>query len=400
MHRFSEFKHLYQLLACISAGALLLATQGCKSGEGKDNAVTVNMDASSGSTADTVVVTQVEQQHVIGPAAARDLNYRVAWQNLDIGKNIQILTVQGDSVFALDQRNFLTRIRIQDGGRLWRIGVAEPIEQILGITILGDRVYVTTGAAMLVLEGGTGSQIGKQRFDRIASTAPVYFGGYLIYGARNGQVIWHSTAVGYQWRAYQVAHSIQLAPELSDGVLVVVGNDGTLISIDAAHATRYWSTELLDSVVASPTLGNGVVYVAGLDQHLRAYDLTSGQNLWKVLTESPLTDSPVLINDRIYQQIPGRGLSCFEALPPDSPGGKFIWKSEGSTGNVILQRRENLFVWDQKANVLNIIEAKTGSVVKSVNLPQVRKLVAAGDKGAELFAASDDGRLVRLVPRN
>jgi outer membrane protein assembly factor BamB len=382
------------------AAIALLAAAGCKSGDRAEepSGGRGGLAANTGSSASPAITTEVEQRHVIGPAAASELNYRVAWQYVGPDRGVKVFTVQGDSAFLVDGRNFLTRIR--DGSKIWRVDVAEPLDDIFAVNLIGDRVYVTTGGSMLVLDAATGTAIGKQRFEKVANTAPALFGGYLIYGSRNGQIIWHNYQVGYPWRGYQVATTIAIPPVISDGVLVAVGNDGTVVSLDARHATRYWSNKLLDAVVAAPAVGDAAVFVAGLDQYIRAFDLTSGRTLWKVLTESQLTESPVLVGDRVYQQVPSEGLVCFKAQPPDMPGGELIWKSPGVKGSVVLGRRDQLFVWDNAGQRISVLQAKDGGIVRTVDLPQVRRLLIAGSKNDEIYAASDDGRVVRVVPRN
>ena len=346
------------------------------------------------------IAAQVEKDYVIGPAAARELNYRVAWQFLGAGNGIKTLCVQGDSAFVLDGRNFLTRIKTQDGNRLWRVAVAEPIDEIQGITLLENHVYVTMGESMLVLDAGTGSQIDKRRLEKIANTAPAVSGAFLVYGSRDGQAIWFSSQVGYQWRGYKVAHSVELPPVVSGQHVVVIGNDGTLVVLNAASASQLWNTRLLDQIVAPAAVGNGVVYVAGMDQYLWAFDINSGRRLWKVLTDSPLTQPPTLIGDRVYQQMPHQGLACFNALPQDTPGGERIWTAEGAKGNVLFQRKDNLFAWDGPSQRMTVLEAKRGGIGGTVELPQVRHLTVSGENNNDIYAASNDGRVVRLVPRN
>ncbi|MCI0675908.1 MAG: PQQ-binding-like beta-propeller repeat protein [Phycisphaerales bacterium] len=394
MHRLRE-----AIVRFLSASGCFVAllSGGCQSsGPQTDSVGAIN--APSG--ADPQVAAAIERDHVIGPAAARELNYRVAWQHPTGGKGVKHLSVQGDSVFVLDGQNFLTRLRVEDGSRLWRLSVADPIEEILGVTLLGDRLYLTTGGSVLVLEAASGSQVGKQVLDKIANTEPAVYDQFLVYGSRNGQLVWHSTQIGYRWRAYQVAPSIPVPPVLADGYVVTVGNEGTVMVLSASAASQVWSKKLLEPVVCAPAAGNSAIYVAGMDQYLWAYDITSGRTLWKVLTESELRDSPVLIAEKVYQQIPRQGLSCFEAMPPDSPGGQLVWKNPSVRGNVIAQRRDELLAWDQAGKKLSVLTATRGSVVKDVGLPQAERVLVVGENAKDLYAASADGRVVRVTSRN
>jgi hypothetical protein len=387
----------------ILAGMVLLPA--CKSDQGADSGSSSRSGrataSGTGSMEDPKVAAQIESQYVIGPDAARELDCRVDWQNPQAGKNLRKVWVQGDSVFALDGQNLLSRILLKGGDRLWRVAAADPYEEILGVNFIAERVYVTTGGAAFVLDANTGALVGKQTLQAIANTQPVAHETYLLYGSRNGQAVWHSYPVGYQWRSYQVAPSIQVEPVLVGSRLAVVGTDGTIMVLDARNATQWWSKKLLSAVVAPPAIGPAAVYVAGTDQHVWAFDINDGRSIWRTLTESSLTQSPVLIGDFVYQQVPSQGLVCFDALPPDSPGGKIAWKAAGVAGNVVMRRRDQLYVWDAEGRRLTILDAKRGGVVKSIVLPRVKFLTIPDPTGqdADIIAADNDGYVVHLVPR-
>lgn len=345
---------------------------------------------------------QLDSSLVIGSTVARDLGYRVDWQYPVAGKNLKLLTVQHDSVFALDENNYLTRIDREDGTRVWRIPISYPLAEIQGVTYLPDynRVLVISGGDLFVLNAPDGSQIGRQHLEKIANTEALSFGDQIIYGSRNGQLIWHSHAIAFQSNGYHIANSIKLTPLNQGQLIVVTGNGGELVVIDASSASKYWSKKLLDGVVAQPVIGNGAVYVAGLDQHIWAFDLGSGRNLWRYLTESPLTDSPVVIGDLVFQQVPEEGLICFEALPRSKPGGEIVWSDPNVAGNVVTTRRENLIIWNQQNQQMDVLTSLRGGHVSTINLPFVDKLMATSTVEGDLYAYHRDGRVVRLVPRN
>ena len=345
---------------------------------------------------------QLDSSLVIGPSVARELGYRVDWQYATAGKNLKLLTVQHDSVFALDENNYLTRIDREDGTRVWRIPISYPLAEIQGVTYLPDynRVLVISGGDLFVLNASDGSQIARQHLEKIANTEALSFGDQIIYGSRNGQLIWHSHAIAFQSSGYQIANSIKLMPLNLGRVILVTGNDGELVVIDASSASKYWSKKLLDGVVAQPAITDSAIYVAGLDQHIWAFDLVSGRNLWRYLTESPLTDSPVVIGDLVFQQVPAKGLICFKALPISKPGGEIVWSDPNVAGNVVTTRRENLIIWNQDNKQMDVLTSQRGGHVSTINLPFVDKLMTTSTVEGDLYAYHRDGRVVRLVPRN
>ena len=57
-------------------------------------------------------------------------------------------------------------------------------------------------------------------------------------------------------------------------------------------------------------------------------------------------------------------------------------------------------VWHKAPRQLTLVDAGQGNVIKSIDLPQVRHLLASRMQAGDLYAAGDDGRVIRLVPRN
>ena len=343
----------------------------------------------------------LERDYLIGPDAARKLGLRIVFQSQtrpENGSGIKQVSVQADAIFVLDGLNFLTRLRRTNGQRLWRLPVAGRLDKIHGITYqpVAERVFLTTTSHILVLDDDTGSMIDKQSLGQIASTAPVAYGEFFIYGSRNGQVVWHSTNVGYQWRGYQVSPTIRVAPLLIGDVVVAMGSDGRVMVLDAPSAAGIWNKRLLNEVATPPATDNGLVYIAGLDQYLWAIDIATGRTLWKYLADTPLDRPPFVLAGQLYQQIPGTGLHCFVARPLDSPGGEILWIAPEVSGDVIGAREHRLFVWEPDDRVLMVVDAKRGGVMESVSLPDVKHLFMPG--AGELFAAGDDGRVTALVP--
>ncbi|MEE8131417.1 MAG: PQQ-binding-like beta-propeller repeat protein, partial [Vicinamibacterales bacterium] len=235
----------------------------------------------------------LEHQYLIGPGIARQLGLRIDLQTRthpEDRSGIKLLSIQDDAVFVLDGVNFLTRLRRSDLQRLWRLPVAGRLDEIQGITYhpATERVFLTASAHLLVLDNDTGSMIDKQKLGQIAATAPVVFGPFFIYGARNGQVVWHSYEVGHQWRAYQVSPTMRVKPLLVDEMVIATGSDGRVMVLDAPSASGIWDKRLLNEVVAEPTTGHGLLYIAGTDQYVWAIDLATGRTSWKYLAEAPV----------------------------------------------------------------------------------------------------------------
>lgn len=385
--------------ACASSGSGGTSTSG-SSGSSRGGG-----SGSAGVPADSEAArAQLERDYLIGPAAARQMGYRIDWQGRTsptISGGVTHFTVQGDSVFVLDGSNFLTRIRREDGQRMWRIAISDRTTEVFGVTHLQDvgQVFVTTGAEMLVLDSATGSQVAKQKLGHIANTGPVVADGTMLYGGRNGQLVWHNWAVGQQYRSYQISQTMMMQPLLLHNSVLAIGGDGRVMNITLGSGSMLWQARLGKAVIGKPAATADAVYIAGTDQHLWAFDADNGRMLWDYLTESALTSGPTVIGDRVYQHIPSEGLVAFEALPDNAPGGSVVWKAAAVRGSVVGQLREFLLVWNASDRQMSLVTAARGAAVEAVKLPAVRHLLVEGAQAQEIFAAGDDGRVIRLVPQ-
>ena len=388
------------LLACAVA---LASVSGCasRSTQQSSNAVDQTHQAVVDQTNRTL--SDLDQTLLVGPTAAAKLDYRNDWNSAVIPNResgIDLLTVSGDSVFTVDGENHVTRVRASDGQSLWPVPVGDVIDNVHGIVYMpaADRVYVQTDAHLHVLDAANGSLLAKHHLNAIASTDPQVFGSSMIYGARNGQVVWYAYPVGEQVRAYEIAKSMKIAPIVEGNYIVAVGSDGEVNVLNAQYASAIWRKKLLAPVESRPAVGQDTLFVSSLDQHLYAFNLADGRTLWRYLTESPLSEPPVVIDDRIYQQVPGQGLVCLAARPNSDFDGDVIWTSPDASGNVIGEHGVRLMLWDQDTRTLTTVDRNKGYVMDTIVLPGVKHLRCTDVKSGDLYAAGDDGRLAHLVP--
>jgi len=392
------------LLACVTAGLL----GACESSpQSESPAADATAATSSGTTATVGEVTAetLDARMVIGPAAARTLGYRIDWETSGvIGPNSTAnqFAVQGDAVMVLDTRNLLSRIRVDDGRRVWQSPVGSAIDRMLSITRLTtaewDRIFVPTEGTMFVVDASNGAQIEKHKFNRIANTAATEAGRFFVFGGRTGEVIWHELRVGQVWKINALDGSIRVPPVIVGSDIAVVSSVGEVAVMDARSAQTIWRKRLLSGISARPAAGDGMLFVAGEDQYLWAMRLADGQTVWKFFNDAPLRTGPFLLEDLLFQRIPSEGLVAFEAFVTDQPDGRKVWVNKDVTGEVIGRKGSKLLVWDETNRVLSTLDRR-GATVDRIPLPQVEVLKVTAPIDGDLYAASADGRLIRLVPQ-
>lgn len=348
----------------------------------------------------------LEHSYLVGPAAAESFGYSVDWQFPLPDADTNLLSIHDDRVFVVTGSNDLLCLQADNGSRIWTVSVADEFEIVHSITYIPEQelVLVLTNSMLVTLDANTGmtkaSTLGKahQQLEWIANTPGTLDGDHLIYGARNGQLIWQTWKIGFPWKAYQAAGALRLPPMMSNGVICTTSSDGIVAAFDATTATKLWTTKLLDGIAAKAAISDHALYIAGIDQHLRAFDLRSGRTLWRVLTKSALVDSPVLIGDRVYQQIPGVGLACFDALPVNKLDGDRKWVSSENTGTVVARHGDTLVTWCPTSSTLATVSATQGTPIHSKQYPDIAEVLSSPLKDGKLFAIGTDGRLVCLEP--
>jgi outer membrane protein assembly factor BamB len=355
--------------------------------------------------ADRNAAEALERSLVIPPSAARTLGYRIDWETgglLTPGNKVVVAALVGDSIAIIDSSNTLSRVKLEDGTRVWQLPFGGEVDTPHGIIRVTntefDRLYVTTEGQLVVIDAANGTQVDKQRLTHIANTASALAGRFMVYGSRGGQFVWHEYVVGHMWRAHALDGAIREPPVLIDNVIIAVSSTGGVMAVEAPTARRLWTKELLSGVTAKPTGANGFVFVAGEDQYLWAFELETGRTIWKYFNDAPLRTDPVLIGDRLYQRIPSEGLVCFDAFVTDQPGGRKRWTNPTVKGEVLTQKGLWTLVWGPESRTLSALDG-SGAVAHTISLPHVRRLVASREVDGDLYGASDDGRAIRLVPQ-
>ena len=126
VHFGSCWAAIYRLMVIAMFGCYFANILGCASTtEAEGSNVSVVSAASMAESRPNAVD---QNYYMVDRKTARDLGYRIDWQrNIHPSNNsgIKDVVAQGDSVFVLDGRNFLSRLRRSDGVQLWRVPVSD-----------------------------------------------------------------------------------------------------------------------------------------------------------------------------------------------------------------------------------------------------------------------------------
>ena len=303
-----------------------------------------------------------------------------------------------------------------NGSIVWTVDAADPNDTVWGVNEGvatggrdwgfndGDLLYVTSDPVVFVVDHVTGSIVGRQNLERVPSTGTLRYQNYLVFGTRNGQVVWHQYQVGHAWRANQLRGPVKGTPLMVGSNRIAAGSlGGTLLMLDAKSTGRVWGDQIFDGVSAELATGGGKLFCAGLDQYLRAFDAGNGQVKWRYFTQSKLVTPPTYFEvtgskgteGRVLQWVDSEGLVCLHAETGDAVEGQVAWTLPEARGDFVGTMRDQACVWDAESRKLRLVDVARGAVTTELDLPQIDRIVMDGDT---IFAIGTDGRIVRLDP--
>ncbi len=343
---------------------------------------------------------------LVPPSRIAGFGYRPDWQ-VNVVRSPGSMLVDGfatdEALFVHDSNNLLTRIGLVRGDSIWQTPVGDATDEVLEVFRVKDQgrddVMIVGRLAIHVVSWPSGAAEARQRVERTLYTPGTLFGPYLIYGSRDGQVIWHQYEVGYPWRGHSLPGSVTAEPLLVGDLVYAVGSEGRVLALDAASTRLVWEKQLVTGIDARPASADGLLFVAGRDQYLWAFDATNGRTVWRYFTESPLVDAPVVAGNAVYQWVPTEGLVKLSIRPTDRIDGEVLWRQTEANGEIVAVHADRLLVWDAKTRTLKFVDTATGAIVDRLELPRVRSIVTEGFDSPAMAFISEDGTVMRIVPQ-
>ncbi len=381
---------------------------------------------------------QSEQAAGISLDALQKSGYRMNWMNQSTSKGLHLLTLIGDSLYAIDNDDFITRYNSESGKWLWSTAIGNHVYELHGISesTTDNRVYVISDGAIYLVEKATGNypiqdNTENNVFSEKRQVLPLKWTAntpaieaeefYFVYGSTGGDIVWFNSAIGFDTKRYNVGSLIKTPLILASGIrysednysLVIIASskNGNVVGVDLKSVSRLWSLQLTSPVTAAAAFGTNSkimldeelqrtsVFIAGTDQYLRAVDLHTGKRRWNILTTAKLVDPPVFLKDRVYQRIPNSGLASYFAFP-GLLSGKQEWLANDVFGNVITTTKQGKLVcWDQENSILQIVDPRKGGVISTLSIPNIKTIISDKPTYGSLTALTNDNLLFHLVPR-
>lgn len=324
------------------------------------------------------------------------MGYRRSWTGFaEVGKRAGVAFFRADDelVIIQDGASTITALDVSTGARRWRNTLATPLSKFVGIVRFGKLIVVCGEGGAYFIDPATGSTVDRQTFKRVVSTPPLQVGSSLLFGTGTGRVFSHDLASGLPRWENTVGGAIESAGIVVGGSVAFVSTTGNISFLDPASNSLRGTGGIYSGTNLPLAASNRLLFIASQDQSLYAFSPTSQLPIWQVRTEAPLTHAPIYHAGVVYCTIAKRGLTAFDARTGDEN-----WAAPGVTGKVIGTRAGRLIVWN--GSVVTVLDAADGSVFTELELTGVDHLVMDEFSDGNLYATSDEGLVIRLVPNS
>jgi len=335
----------------------------------------------------------------IDHSAWAKIGYRLDWVGYPFAgrtRKIEVIgmAVRDDAVIIQERSSTVTLMDSANGANRWSLDVASPLTKFTDLrfdTADPSHVLVASETELFTLDTATGNLVGRDDFSKVVNTAAVFDGNVAIFGTASGQVYAHNRVTGFNAWGFSLAATIESSPvRVGEHALGVVSQRGEVVFL-TGQGQLLGRARIFDGLDTNPVSEGDRMFIAGLDQSLWAFEST-GQLAWRFRTPAPLTVQPTVFDNVVYCEIPGSGLTAF-----DAGTGSVLWLAKDTSGTVIGIRSERLVVWN--GTTITTLDQRDGAVVDRFDVPGIQRVVCDQFTDGVLYLVSTRGVVARLMAR-
>lgn len=327
--------------------------------------------------------------------------------------------ISNGRLYIVDTKAVVHAFDARSGAPVWTSSVkakdgSGTVEFGGGVSVEGDRVYVTTGIGdVAALNAADGSQIWKVRpAGPLRGSATLNYGHAYVMSQDNqifalsqddGSVVWSEAGTVEATAIFGVA-----APAAAQGTVIAGFSSGELTAYRYENGRVLWGDALsrtsisttvaaLTDIDADPVIDRGRVFAIGQGGRMASYELVTGQRLWEISVAGVAT--PAVVGDWVFVVTDTGRLLCIQRAT-----GKIRWISTLKTwhnqkkktgvvrwhGPLLAGGRLILVSTDGDMTEVDPADGAIRSerdLKRSISLPPVAA-------GGMLYILADDGRLI------
>lgn len=323
------------------------------------------------------------------------LGYRLDWQGFPYAgtianPKITFVTPSANHVLVQETNSYVSLLEVNNGARRWSVEFGNNLTKFVGLgadPADANRIYVSAESELFTVAATTGGITTRERFDKVVNTKPVLMDGLAIFGTSIGEVLAHRPGATLKAWGYGTGSAIDTQPiAMTDGVAVVTIKGDVLFF--TSSGLLQGRNMVLANVSTTPVSNGHLLAIAGLDQSLWCFD-PKGNQMWRLRQSAPLTVQPTALENSVVCELPETGLTNI-----DFATGNVLWSNPKVRGTVVASHGGRLVVWN--GSTANLVDAKRGDLLASVNLPGIVSLTPDQFDGGNLYAATAEGSIAKF----
>ncbi|MEW6329920.1 MAG: outer membrane protein assembly factor BamB [Pseudomonadota bacterium] len=315
----------------------------------------------------------------------------------------------------VELRPFAAEARIREVWTADSGASAAKLAVILSPALDGDVIYTSDPKGKVrAFDANSGRRLWQARVKQLVTGATAAGDGLVVVATKKGEAIALDAKDGHRLWASGISSQTLAPAAIGAGVVVVQSVDGKLTGLSAKDGKRLWRYERTEPPLslhgtARPVIVADAVLTGFASGKVVAVHVQSGKLLWELPVAQPqgrneierLVDvdiSPVVVGSVLYAaSYQGKIIAL------DAQSGRILWSRDVSTFSGMDADRNNIYLTDDRSNVM-AFDQRTGASVwkqeqlraRQLNAPRcVDGLVAVGDfEGYVHWLSSDDGRFV------
>ncbi|MFQ3595243.1 MAG: PQQ-binding-like beta-propeller repeat protein [Sphingomonadaceae bacterium] len=211
--------------------------------------------------------------------------------------------ILANRMVTIDTEGLVTAFNAETGQRLWqfRLGPRGKSARAAfggGVSLEGERAYVTTGTGLVVaLDAATGTEVWRTDLGTPLRGAPSVGEGKVVVMSQDNRLTALFADSGEQ--AWQVTATLEPAgilgpgaPAIYQGTVIAGFSSGELFALRIENGRTVWQDQLartgrttalgaLSAIVAAPVVDRGRVFAVGHGGRIVAIEVATGQRVWE-----------------------------------------------------------------------------------------------------------------------
>lgn len=290
--------------------------------------------------------------------------------------------------------------------------------------VVGAMAYVgSTDGGLYAIDRASGAQKwvfqtkGRIVSSPAAADSIVYFGSYdgnfYAVDAASGALKWTFKTQGERRFAAKNLHGLEPANEMMpdqwdcylsspvvfENAVYFGSGDGNIYALDAKLGSLKWKFQTGDVVHASPAISGGTLYIGSWDTVFYALDAASGKERWrfktgedlKIHNQHGIQSSAAVVDGTVYFGARDAHVYALNAATGEKKWG-LSTKGAWVNGSPAV-RDGKVYVGTSDTGLLHEIDAKTGTVLTSLDMKGWPVFSSAAIAGRVLYAGSFAGEL-------